>query len=374
MAKDDASIPAWQRASASPSQAAPEDGKGQTLKEAEESDMPEFDFKDSDGMSVPPTREEAAKFLQHPGTEKAGAEEKIRFLEVKGVKQDDIEALIPEAQEYFQAEQQREAAELARESEPQSRPQSIPEARRDVPPLVTYPEFLVQRQKPAPLITTNFLLNTMYGTVGAIAGMYGLSKYYLQPMHQELSEARHEFFGHASSKLDDLTEKLSKVTTLPPKNKPHDDKDANGSDNESDGSDGDPTELFHRDIGVQTSPSLSRPQSSWSIADSQEGTAPDPLSLQTSRIASLASQIRNLEQSRTASGGKEKDISDQLGTFSTYLNELMYSSPYYSYKNTVPTWNNTSSTPSDEFDRLRQEIRSMKGVMLSARNFPRRGT
>jgi hypothetical protein len=214
----------------------------------------------------------------------------------------------------------------------------------------------------------------MYGTAGAVAGMYALSKYLLGPMHKELSASRHDFFTHSSSKLNEFNEKLSRIVSTPSKKTTGKDKSQEVEENIMDSDeDEDPTELFHRDIGVQTSPPLSRQHSTWSLADSHS-SSPDALSAQASRLASLSNSIREITQSRTASGGKEKDILDQLDSFSAYLNELTYSSPYYSYKNSVPTWNNIASTSAnDEFDRFRQEIRSMKGVMLSTRNFPRGG-
>jgi hypothetical protein len=220
-------------------------------------------------------------------------------------------------------------------------------------------------------VTTEFVLNTMYATVGSVAAMYGLSKYVLGPMHEELGTARHDFFSHTSEKLGDLSGRLTKLVSTTPAAKSSLEKGVL-ADNASDTSgDSDPTELFHRDIGVQTSPPQSR-RNSISKEDSKEKPT-DPLSKQTSRLASISSQVRELERSRTATGGKEKEINDQVDSFTSYLNELMYSSPYYSYK--TPSWTSqpASSGANDEFDKFRQEVRSMKGLMLSARNFPRGG-
>ena len=164
------------------------------------------------------------------------------------------------------------------------------------------------------------------------------------------------------------------VSTVPASKTAEKDYKAEDADDASESSeDSDPTELFHRDIGIQTSPLLSRQGSSSSLAESHQA-ASDPLTAQTQRVSSLMSQIQDLTQSRSTSGTKEKDISDQLNSFSSYLNELLYVSPYYSYKSTVPSWSNVANTPAnDEFEKFRQEIRTMKGVMLSARNFPRGG-
>jgi hypothetical protein len=111
MAKDDPSIPAWQRAMASNSTAdqdAPKPSPSQTLHdlagaEATAEQMPDFGGKEVDELAPIPTREEAARFLEHPGTKNAAVDDKIRFLEVKGVREEDIEALIPEAKKIYAA-------------------------------------------------------------------------------------------------------------------------------------------------------------------------------------------------------------------------------------------------------------------------------
>jgi hypothetical protein len=203
--------------------------------------------------------------------------------------------------------------------------------------------------------------------------MYGLSKYYLNPMHEELSAARHDFFSHAGGKVDELNSKISTFVTVPPSPQVKD-KGNDNADNVSVASDAsDPTELFHRDIGVQTSPSLSRNQSSASLND-LDAKAINPMAHQEARISSITASIRDLRFSMDMSGNKEKDVSAQLDAFSKYLNDLMFASPYHKYQSNFPTWNN-SNTPStdDDMDKFKNEIRSMKGAMLSTRNFPRSG-
>jgi hypothetical protein len=110
MPKDDSSIPAWQRATAANNltdqdvpKPSPVEGNQQDFQSAEASaeQMPDFSGKDVDEMAPVPTREDAARFLDHPGTKNAAVDDKIRFLEVKGVQQEDIEALIPEAKTIY---------------------------------------------------------------------------------------------------------------------------------------------------------------------------------------------------------------------------------------------------------------------------------
>jgi hypothetical protein len=105
MAKDGASIPAWQKAaSANPNDSA--DGKGSTDPPSQPptpESLPTFEFNEVKEMPPVPTRAEAAQFLEHPGTKAATLEDKIAFLELKGVQRADIEALVPEAKKHFAA-------------------------------------------------------------------------------------------------------------------------------------------------------------------------------------------------------------------------------------------------------------------------------
>jgi hypothetical protein len=113
MAKDDPSIPAWQRVTAGNSTAdqdapKPSPSPSQTQHdlagaEAIAEQMPDFGGREVDELAPIPTREEAARFLDHPGTKNAAVDDKIRFLEVKGVREEDIEALIPEAKTIYAA-------------------------------------------------------------------------------------------------------------------------------------------------------------------------------------------------------------------------------------------------------------------------------
>lgn len=114
MANDDPSIPAWQRAiveSAPTSTEAPDTSRPTSSAakhdlasaEASAEQMPDLAGREVNEMAQIPAREEAAKFLDHPGTKNATAEDKIRFLEVKGVRSEDIEALIPEAKNLYAA-------------------------------------------------------------------------------------------------------------------------------------------------------------------------------------------------------------------------------------------------------------------------------
>jgi hypothetical protein len=215
----------------------------------------------------------------------------------------------------------------------------------------------------------------MYTVAGAVAGMYGLSKYILDPMHNSLTEARHDFLTHTSTYLEDFNSRLSQLAPGSPgtkTNKTMEEDDKKSNSGESD--DSDPTELFHRDIGVQTSPSLSRQQSSWSLSDAEPQSSADTLSLQESRLKVLATNIRDLEQSASTSTAREKDLSDQITALNEFLMAIALPAAHAKYKNpNYPTWSSLANRPpiGDELDRFKAEISRTKGLMLSTRNFPR---
>jgi hypothetical protein len=97
MGKDDNSIPDWQKAS--PKQEAP--SEPENASQAGDDGIPDLPYTEVEEMPPIPTREEAKAFLSHPGTVEADLEDKIRFLEMKNVQREDIEALLPESKARF---------------------------------------------------------------------------------------------------------------------------------------------------------------------------------------------------------------------------------------------------------------------------------
>jgi hypothetical protein len=248
---------------------------------------------------------------------------------------------------------------------------------REVPPVITYPEFLVHANKPAPLVTTSLLMNTAYVTAGLYATIYGLSKYIIAPMEASLSQARHELLTHTTEQIEDLNSRMTNMVSVVPQAKSLALKAENEHgilDNASDTtSDSDPTELFHRDFGTQTSPNLSRRPSS--SEGSAQGTPTNTTTGHESRLKIMASHLKDLETSGKTSLEKEEDIAKQLSSLTSYLNEMTFSSPYYRYGSnyswSTPSTSGAGAGKDDEIEKLKTEIRSVKGVLLSTRNFPR---
>jgi hypothetical protein len=238
-----------------------------------------------------------------------------------------------------------------------------------------YPEYLMQRRRPPPLVTTNFLIGTMYAVAGAAAGMYGLSQYLFDPMHDKLTEARHDLFAHTGAHLDELNARLEQLAPGSASTKigrEAEDDDDESKSGESD--DSEPTDLFHRDVGVQTTP-LSRNASAWSLSDAAaDAAAANPLSHQEARLKSLAANVRDLAQSAAVSSGKQKNLTDQMDALKEFLLAIGLPAAHGRYKNpNHANWSSIANRPAvgDELDRFRAEVSRTKGLMLSTRNFPR---
>jgi hypothetical protein len=200
--------------------------------------------------------------------------------------------------------------------------------------------------------------------------MYGLSKYIVEPMTQNLAESRHDFASHTKEKLEELNTKLEGSVSTDPALKPKS-KIADIVDDISE-ADSDPTELFHRDFGTQTTPTLSRRPSVSSSADTES-----VVSSHESRLKILTSHLRELEATRSNDRAASDSLKTKLSDLSTYLSDMSYQNQYYSgmgglYGGTygLPK---TKDGKDDHIEALKTDIRAVKGVLLSARNFPAGG-
>src|SRR5271170_1170687 len=95
-------------------------------------------------------------------------------------------------------------------------PPPLAQTTRDVPPIITYPEFLITPTQPAPLITARRLLGTLYLFGGLSALLYGTNHYLITPMIANLTTARHELARTAQGNLDKLIVKLQGVVSETP--------------------------------------------------------------------------------------------------------------------------------------------------------------
>jgi len=179
-----------------------------------------------------------------------------------------------------------------------------------------------------------------------------------------LTTSRHELAGTAQENLDKLIAKLEGMVSETPQSflaTPRQEE------SEEEDSDSDPTELFHRDIGVQTSlpasPSLSRPAS--------PPPATTTLQEQISQISRITSHVTDLNEASTSEGQEVSQLSTCISILREYLESLAYVPPAYTLRSGGLYGTGQKNEPvDDEIAKVRAQIRGVKGVLLSARSFP----
>ncbi|KAI5241386.1 hypothetical protein E4T43_05489 [Aureobasidium subglaciale] len=401
-------LPAWQRRAADPSIQAP--------------------ISEHEATSTAIDR--VRKFLQDPVVKDASPDKKRAFLLSKGISEDAIDRLVtspdsehkdtdadedsaiqnatesttdasteaaqqefdaskttPQPQAYVRttdgsqdaAEQEFDASKAVsfsptefRAANPSTTPAPPPQQqpRRDLPPIVTYPEFLVQPQKPPPLVTVSRIINATYIAGALTASAYALSKYIIAPMADNLNDARHDLFEHTSDYVNDFNDRLSEVvSTVPSPAKSFLPNTAEFADFDMDSVTSDPTELFHRDVGTQTSPSLSRRTS---LSSDTDVVKPDTVPVkQATRLEIIRSHLAELLEGTESNGASNQTLQESVGETRQYLDGLYYTPPSYSWNadNTLNT-NGAKDKQPDAAVALKAEIRGVKGVLLSAKRFP----
>lgn len=369
------SIPAWQKRTSIPGAEEPSHSKvapsETTAAVAEE--------KSNESEDV---QERARKFLEDPTIKNASREKKLAFLESKGLKKEDVEGLLDASTSTSPSESHQHTSNAASTPTPTTSSDSSRQTpSRDVPPVITYPEFLIHSNKPPPLVTKSFLLNTAYLASGVAASMWGLSKYVVEPMQVTLSESRHNFFAHASSKVENLNSKLSGIVSTVPSSRPttsHKDDRADATSEKSD--DSDPTELFHHDIGTQTSPTLLSRRNSIASSSTNPSSTGTPAQ-QEDRLRNLSLHLKDLQSSTRHGTESEDEINTQLSELHSYLGDMRYTNPYIKNSAYGASWpglgamsgGGSTGDGNDEIDKFMKDIKAVKGVLLSTRNFPRAG-
>ena len=381
------SIPSWQQASTDPS-----------------ADHTGNDATSSTSKTELDPIEQARLFLQHDDIKDAPRDRKVEFLEKKGLQADDIQKLLVQDEDTPPDVPQdglktiHDSNTTIPEPATTSSPVELPSIssntppidgpgvatvvpKSEAPPIITYPEFLLKPQKPPPLVTIDRLATASYVLAGISALTWGASKYLVAPMLESLTSSRHDLASTTLTSLTTLNDKLeSSVSHVPYIPLLHQQKSPDDGLSDT-SSDSDPTELFHRDYGTQTSPPKSR--------SSSQSSTTSPLSTttatQTARITSLHSSLSSLLSSTSTSFS-----TDSLSTSITDLQSIIdriesNSQPLYTtydYKATSgftnPNPSSTSSSTKGKADKDNQseaakfkaEIRALKGAFLSSRNFP----
>ena len=318
--------------------------------------------------------EKASKFLDDEDIWEASQERKRFFLQRKGLTDQEIQALLAEKEHVAEVEvvkgieiEQQPSTTQTNAEISSAQPTDVDitddyidsepahSQKQDGPPIITYPEFLLHSQRPPPLITTDRLLTALYLTSGAAATMYGLSNYLIEPMVETLSSARHSFFENASTNVATLNEKLENVVSkIPDGISEYDDLEGSDADSAST----DPARFFSRTIATQTSPNLSRSSSSMSV----------PEKLSPSAVAAHASQISKIHELLSDMKDEDGDILDPVKDNVRALREYLQNLP--SWGRTGVTGAKVAANKDDSVAKVKADIKSVKGTLLSARNFP----
>ncbi|KAL4978487.1 peroxisomal membrane anchor protein conserved region-domain-containing protein [Aspergillus desertorum] len=350
--------------------------------------------------------EQASSFLQDESIRDAHTDRKISFLKSKGLTATEIKGLLgvsrnTEASSSSSDSSSEESKSMPTSSTgasehsiltpstPSSDSRPVNSAPRDVPPIITYPEFLFHQSKPPPLVTLRSVLYAIYGAAGLGATIYGAGEYVVKPMLAALAGARHDLAQTTEENLKKLNEKLERnVSQLPPSlTVKHTTLAGDATEEDIESITSDPTELFHRDIGTQTSQDLIQPSSVIVTSTTTESTTSDPIAAVTThqrRLESIGSHLRELEDAQSQSGTLHDTTRSRINDLQHYLDRLMYSRSSYPYSSTIGYGG--YSTPGidsgggaavgmgkaeeDAILNFRAEIRGVKGALLSARNFP----
>ncbi|KAI0857750.1 peroxisomal membrane anchor protein conserved region-domain-containing protein [Xylaria cubensis] len=343
------------------------------------------------------TLDHARRFLDDESVKAAAPEEKRAFLKSKGLNDAQVTQLLDESlQDNESAALPSAAAEpatpddaehntdahpdnseaspvsadislTAAESTPDSSSPTAFSATDRPAPIITYPEFLTKPQRPPPLITPSRLANILAVSGGVWALLYGISGLVVRPMVDNLNEARSEYYAHVNERLSQLVEKLEgAVSEVPYKNgKPLKSQlqDRAMDDNESITSD--PTELFHRDVGTQTSPAPSIIGTASDASNSSE----KPVDIQVNRLSAISASLRELTLIHTQKAESNADLRSAIGEIRDQVDKLAYP-PVQDFSTFGGLGYGQSTEPDDEFKKTKDAIRSVKGVFLSSRSFP----
>ncbi|KXJ89649.1 hypothetical protein Micbo1qcDRAFT_189364 [Microdochium bolleyi] len=292
--------------------------------------------------------DQARRFLRDAIVRTETAERKTAFLKNKGFKEEEIQQLIEEADSGFEGP-------ISADSQPS-----------EPAPIITYPEFLTKSAKPPPLATPSSVLNILAVSGGVWTALYGAARYIVNPMTQNLSDSRQDYYNHVNEHLSTFVEKLEGVVSeVPYKNgkliKPVNDEYHDDDDVASTASD--PTELFHRDFGTQTDP----PTSLLAPLDSEKKSE-KPIDVQARRLASLRAQLEDLTKTYTQRAENTEDLNAILREIREDVDKLAY--PQMDYGSSYAGFSGRSSNPDDEVQKTKDAIRSVKGMFLSSRSFP----
>jgi len=359
----------------------------------------------------------AITFLRDPKIKDSPHEEKTAFLSAKGLSESQInEALRRQTAETKDSSTTpahttqpvtsvptrpslSESPSVNKNTAPIPPPHERPAAvqPQSTTPIITYPEFLLSQQKPAPLITAERLTTAAYTIATLSAIVYGTSRYLISPTLQALHDSRHEFASHAHNRIATLNERLRSVVStdgLQSSQIPDGSETATAA---IDFDDDDASAMFSRSFGTQTSPSVNNltplvgpaadaTQRSMTL-DSNSSSASSNTAIEQHTPDAALTALGNLRSSLSSQRGMLADEGTAVGEVTTAISDLRTYLLDLSLQR-VGTGSGTGIGSShktgksagkeqdkdkasvDEVAQFRTEIRAFKGVLLSARNFP----
>nr|POE63220.1 hypothetical protein CFP56_04123 [Quercus suber] len=362
-------IPAWQRVPTTSQESKDEPKTNiQDAKESGPSDdgKPTPDDTASAESAASPSEpsqlEQVQSFLEDPAVKEASLEKKRGFLVKHGISSAVIDQVLGPADvmtnEFASFKQQGSPNAVAAAAAPPS---------INTPPIITYPEFLVDAHRAPPLITPSRVFNAAYFAAATAAVIYGANQYLVTPMLSSLTMARHEFHTHSHTKIDEFNERLSKIVSKIPDVKKASGAEAVVSDTESVADD--PTDLYHRDTGTQTSPELS-PTSSVNT-NLNTDLKKDTVTYQMNSLNRVKEHLTILTDGQQKSAEVEQERHNAINSLRHELDSMLYASPGVMMWGQGDDALTKSSLPKDDVvEMLKKEIRGVKGVLLSARRFP----
>ncbi|KAH8677530.1 peroxisomal membrane anchor protein conserved region-domain-containing protein [Xylariales sp. PMI_506] len=317
------------------------------------------------------TIEQARRFLSDETVQNSTREKKEEFLKSKGLGDEDIRALLDEQSSQIESstsdakptapEDSKQVVVAASPSQPSAPPPS------SAPPIITYPEFLTHSPRSPPLVTPTGVLNLLAAAATTLTALYGAANYIVSPMVDNLTEARSDYYDHVNIKLSGLVERLEGVVSeVPYKNGSLLKSEVNFED---DSSYDDPTELFHRDVGTQTSPQALSPP--------PLGFEEKPIDSQSRCLAELTASLKDLTDTYTRQSENTADLNSALRGIRDEVDKLGYQplSDYSTLYGGSGFGISRSATDSeDEIKKTKDAIRSVKGMFLSSRMFPAAAT
>ncbi|KAJ3536699.1 hypothetical protein NM208_g6613 [Fusarium decemcellulare] len=376
---DQPAIPSWQKAQSDQSANASESTEPAptpttTRSSTTDADTPAAEAQAEEVAEAVPVPqgehgiEVARRFLDNDAVRHAPHDKKVAFLQSKGIDDADIQTLLAsdESSDVSEADASTDTSDshssfvpTPTETLPPSPPSQPPV---DRPPIVTYPEFLAKPPRPPPLVTKERLFNALYAVTGLSTLVYGTSRYVVRPMVDGQAEARTEFHDLTSRKIDALVSKLEKTVSEVPPKKPS----PVAANVEDDSEAEDPTEMFHRDMGTQTT----FPISSVTAMAGKDGGNESPAKHHTNQLASLNKTLSGLkDEYRSQSEGMD-NIKTAIDVLRDDLDNLTFTGQADHLGGYDIYGRPRKAEPDDEIRKVRDNIRRVKGVLLSTRNFP----